>query len=316
VRTERRLEGVLPVWKPADWTSHDVVARVRRLLGLRRIGHSGTLDPAATGVLPLCLGRATRLVEYLQLLPKTYDVTMVFGYATDTEDDTGTVVERVDCVEIGESDIRATILSFVGRIEQTPPLYSAVKVGGKRLYEWAREGKTVERKSRVVTVYAIRNVSVYPDKPYPTARFEVICSKGTYVRSLCTDIGRKLGVPATMRALVRTAVGPFDRGACVMMEELESQSADGGWKERLVPIDRAVGHFPSVALTGAAAASASVGRPIPLGLVSLSQGIDVSESGIVRVYGPGRVFIGLFRIDRASEMLRPEKIFTAGGESD
>lgn len=314
--TERRLEGVLPVWKPTDWTSHDVVARARRLLGLRRIGHSGTLDPAATGVLPLCVGRATRLVEYLQHLPKTYDVTVVFGYATDTEDDTGAVVERVDRVEIGESDIRAAILSFVGRIEQTPPLYSAVKVGGKRLYEWAREGKTVERKSRVVTVYAIRNVFVCLDKPYPTARFEVVCSKGTYVRSLCTDIGKKLGVPATMRALVRTAVGPFDRGSCVTLEELEDQSAGGGWEERLVPIDQAVGHFPSVALTGAAAVSASVGRPVPLGRVALSEGIDVSGDGIVRVYGPGHAFIGLFRIDWASETLRPEKIFTAGGGSD
>lgn len=189
------LTGVLAVFKPAGYTSHDVVAKARRILGMKRIGHTGTLDPQVTGVLPLCLGRATRVVEYIQELPKEYVATLRLGMASDTEDLTGTITETVDEVKVTEEEVLAVLNSFKGVISQVPPMYSAVKVEGKRLYELAREGKTVERKSRDVEIYEIEMTDMVYSGNYPDITFRVLCSKGTYIRTLCVDIGRALECP-------------------------------------------------------------------------------------------------------------------------
>ena len=221
------MDGILAVWKPAGWTSHDVVAKVRRLLRTKRIGHAGTLDPQVTGVLPLCIGRATRVVEYVQERPKAYEAVLKFGIATDTEDLTGTVISEVSSVQINESDIRRVLESFIGEIDQTPPMYSAVQVGGKRLYELAREGQVIERQSRRVTIYELELLELNLDQSHPTIRFTVQCSKGTYIRTLCVDIGKALGVPAVMAELKRTMSGGFTEEQCFTLQEIE-QLQDSG----------------------------------------------------------------------------------------
>lgn len=197
-------EGVLPVYKPAGFTSHDVVAKMRGILKMKRIGHTGTLDPQVTGVLPLCLGRATRVVEYLQELPKEYEATLRLGIATDTEDITGEIIDRADLVEVTPEEVEQVLGQFVGKIAQVPPMYSAVKVDGKRLYELARQGKTVERKSREVTIHELELKKLTSKDGYPEISFRVLCSKGTYIRTLCVDIGKELGYPSTMVELTRT----------------------------------------------------------------------------------------------------------------
>ncbi|GAB2722247.1 tRNA pseudouridine(55) synthase TruB [Paenibacillus thermoaerophilus] len=305
-------EGVVPVWKPKGWTSHDVVAKARRILKEKRIGHTGTLDPQVTGVLPLCVGRATRLVEYIQELPKAYRVTMAFGYATDTEDDTGEVIARADVSALEERQIASAVLSFVGEIDQVPPMYSAVKVDGKRLYELAREGKTIERKARRVSIYEIRGLDVRMAGPYPEASFEVVCSKGTYIRTLCADIGQALRVPAVMRELTRTASGPFGPEHCVTLEKLASRVAEGKLAGVLVPPDRAVGHFPAYRLDREAALAASRGMPVPASAAAKTEDgmpLPGAAPALARLYGPDGEFLGLYRLDGGR--FKPEKVFAA-----
>ena len=171
------LDGVLAVWKPSGYTSHDVVAKARRILRERRIGHTGTLDPSVTGVLPLCIGRATRFVEYLQELPETYEAVLTFGISTDTEDMSGNVLEEMDASFLTEEAIASAARSFIGEIDQVPPMVSAVKMNGKRLYELAREGVVVERPSRRVTIYDLNVLQVSAAGSRPTVSFSVTCSK-------------------------------------------------------------------------------------------------------------------------------------------
>ena len=198
--------GILVVNKSKDMTSHDVVSILRRKLKIKRIGHTGTLDPMATGVLPICIGNATRISEYIMEQGKSYIASLKFGYSTTTYDSTGDVVDKSDKVSFTDSEILEVIDKYIGNIKQTPPIYSAIKVDGKKLYEYAREGKSVEIKSRNVDIYDIKllensgeNIKIY-----------VKCSKGTYIRSLIHDIGISLGTFAHMTDLIRTSVGKFD----------------------------------------------------------------------------------------------------------
>jgi len=297
-------EGVLGVWKPAGWTSHDVVAKARRIIGVRRIGHAGTLDPAVTGVLPLCVGRATRLVEFLQELPKSYEAVVVFGVATDTDDLTGSVVAEADASGLGEDEIRRAITAFEGEQEQLPPMVSAVRVDGKRLYEYAREGKTVERKPRRITIHEIRILDVQAGVPRPQARFQVRCSKGTYIRSLCADIGRRLGVPAAMAELVRTESAGLDAERCVDLERLAALAEAGRLAEALVPGDRLLTHLPAVTANRRAASGALHGRALdPADLAGEFAGADR-----FRLYGPEGEFLGIFRFDHARGAAVPVKV--------
>lgn len=300
------LEGVLPVWKPAGMTSHDVVARVRRITREKRIGHTGTLDPQVTGVLPLCIGHATRVVEFVQELPKTYVAKLVFGVATDTEDLTGTVTERAAGVRIERGELERTLQRFQGEIEQLPPMYSAVKVDGKRLYELARSGESVERTPRPVTIHRLELLEWKPDVELPEAVIQVVCSKGTYIRTLCVDIGRALGVPAAMGELVRTRTGHWTRDNCMTLEEIERLQLSGELASRLVPTDEAVGHLPAVDLDDSSAAFALQGRKLRLE-PEASQAL--ADGAVVRAYAPQRKFIGLFTWDAETDVLVPLKVF-------
>ena len=301
----RELEGILAVWKPSGWTSHDVVAKVRGITRMRRIGHAGTLDPQVTGVLPLCLGRATRAVEYLQELPKAYVAVLRLGVATDTEDLTGTVTETADASHVTEEMVRETLARFVGEIEQVPPMYSAVKVGGRKLYELAREGKTVERKPRKVTIHSLDLDFAELGGSEPRIGFKTVCSKGTYIRTLCVDIGRALGVPAAMESLTRTMSAGLEASDCLTIERIEALAKSGELAEALLPVDRALDHLPRVDLDAAAASRAARGQRV---------GMPAGQAaGLVRLYGAGR-FIGLFEAEAGAGVLKPVKVFASADE--
>jgi tRNA pseudouridine55 synthase len=237
--------GVLNVDKPAGPTSHDVVARVRRLAGTRRVGHAGTLDPAATGVLVVLLGVATRLAEYLTELPKRYEAMIRFGLRTDTQDTTGTVLTESDASALTAAAVEAALARFRGEILQTPPMVSAVKVEGKRLYELARRGETVERAARPVTIHELSLTEFHPG-PAAWGRLVVGCSSGTYVRTLCADLGEALGVGAAMGALRRTRIGPFRVEEAVSLEALSRAVDEGRLGEVMLPPGAAVAHLPAV----------------------------------------------------------------------
>ncbi|MFD0711319.1 tRNA pseudouridine(55) synthase TruB [Paenibacillus sp. GCM10027626] len=302
------MDGILVVWKPAGWTSHDVVAKARRLLRVKRIGHTGTLDPQVTGVLPLCIGRATRVVEYVQERPKTYEATLCLGVATDTEDLTGTIIDSVPEVRITEDEVRQALASFVGEIEQVPPMYSAVRVDGKRLYELAREGQVVERAARKVKIYSLNLLSFEDKGPHPRIRFSVECSKGTYIRTLCVDIGKRLGLPAAMAELVRTQSGGFVREQCLTLEQIEQLQANNSLADKLIPADAALSHMPKGIVSDLAATQAFQGKPVDQGQVEWAGKAEPGE--IVRLYGHSGLFVGLFQSGTESSLLKPIKVFT------
>lgn len=302
------MDGILAVWKPAGWTSHDVVAKVRRLIKEKRIGHTGTLDPEVTGVLPLCIGRATRVVEYVQERPKSYEAEMKFGIATDTEDMSGTVLTELPSVTITEDEIRRVLDSFIGQIEQVPPMYSAVKVDGKRLYELAREGQVVERKSRVVTIHKLELLEMKLDQPHPTIRFSVECSKGTYIRTLCVDIGQALHVPAVMVKLTRTMSGGFTQADCYNLEDIAALMESGELASKLTPADQAIDHFPRATVSDYNVQRAFQGKRI--GLNYLLEHEPFESDSIIRVYGEDGTFAGLFEQDQETASLKGVKVFT------
>ncbi|MEF2244516.1 MULTISPECIES: tRNA pseudouridine(55) synthase TruB [unclassified Paenibacillus] len=304
------MDGILAVWKPEGWTSHDVVAKVRRLLKMKRIGHAGTLDPMVTGVLPLCLGRSTRVVEYVQDRPKAYTATLRLGIATDTEDITGDVIERSDHVSVSLEQVQAALTRFEGTIDQVPPMFSAVKVDGKRLYELAREGKTVERKSRKVHIYQIELLSTNLQAEEPEITFSVECSKGTYIRTLCVDIGKALGVPATMAKLIRTMSGGITEESCLTIEQIEQLAQADKLTDHLLAADEAISHIPESVVDDAIGERALQGQKIRLQAANIQQA-EWENGQIVRLYNRSRIFLGIFQIDTAASLLKPIKVFSA-----
>jgi tRNA pseudouridine55 synthase len=311
-------EGIIPVHKPVNFTSHDVVAVIRRILRMKRVGHTGTLDPMVTGVLPLCLGRATRMVEYLQELPKEYEATLKLGLATDTEDLSGQIIEQLDHIECTKSEIEKVLSSFVGPIEQTPPMYSAVKVQGKRLYELARQGKEIERKARTVNIYRINVTHMDLTKSHPEVKFKVLCSKGTYIRTLCVDIGKALGYPALMSDLIRTASGHIRIEQCVSISELEQLQLEDRLNEVIIPMDRAISHIPSFSIDQEYMQRALQGQKIPLSHITpihLENSLKSAFTGNmdtrdqIRLYSPSRRFLGIFQTDQETQLLKPVKVF-------
>ena len=210
------IHGILNVYKEKGYTSHDVVAKLRGITGQKKIGHTGTLDPDAVGVLPVCLGKATRLCDLLTDKDKTYETVLLLGQSTDTQDISGQILETNETKELNEEMVSAAIRSFVGEYEQIPPMYSALKVGGKKLYELAREGKVVERKSRKVKIHEIEILEIQ----IPRVKMRVSCSKGTYIRTLCHDIGEKLGCGGCMEELTRTRVSRFEIGESLTLDEI------------------------------------------------------------------------------------------------
>jgi tRNA pseudouridine55 synthase len=249
------VDGVLVCDKPAGMTSHDVVARVRRLAGQRRVGHGGTLDPPATGVLVLALGRATRLLPFLPTEPKRYRARIAFGAETDTLDAAGTVTATADAGAVDEAGLRAALAGFVGPQEQVPPMVSAIKVAGERLYAKARRGEEVERAPRPIVVHALE---LLPGER-PLATVEVVCSGGTYVRSLAADLGRALGTLAHLDSLRRTAVGRFTEADAHTLEDL---ATPGRLAAAVLDPAAAMASTATRALTPAEAAALATGRTL------------------------------------------------------
>jgi tRNA pseudouridine55 synthase len=235
------LNGFLIVDKPKGMTSHDVVNRVRRITGQRKAGHTGTLDPNATGVLVIALGEATKLIPYLENDDKSYRAEILFGTETDSCDITGTPVKELDSFSLDETQLDKVLPQFTGEIMQTPPVYSALKVNGRKLYEYARAGQQVEIKARPVTIYAIRTAA---DNLPLKVTLDVDCSKGTYIRSLARDIGESLGIPACLGELRRTRAGAFDEDAAVTLDALENGSLDA--ENLLVSGSSALSGIPEV----------------------------------------------------------------------
>lgn len=247
--------GFLAIDKPAGPSSHDVVARVRRATGVRRVGHAGTLDPPASGLLVVALGRATRLIRFIQDLPKEYVATARFGIGTDTLDATGEVVETT-AMAVSADDVRAALGRFTGTVSQVPPMVSALKVGGERLYRIARRGEEVERAARPVEILELELLD-FETSAHPLVTFRVVCGKGTYVRSLADDVARSLGGPAHLVALRRTRVGPFAVGpGAVSLDDLDR------WPERLVAPAEALAHLPSLTVPPSVAEAVRHGRAI------------------------------------------------------
>ncbi|MGE7271187.1 tRNA pseudouridine(55) synthase TruB [Brevibacillus panacihumi] len=301
------VSGVLVIDKPAGMTSHDCVARIRRLYGTRKVGHTGTLDPEVTGVLPICLGHATRLVEYLQELPKRYDVVMRIGYTTTTEDATGEMVEKqeVDTASITEERVKAVFQQFLGEIEQVPPMFSAVKVNGKRLYDLAREGTVVERQARKVTIYDLVLHEVCVEQGMVDVHFTCTCSKGTYMRTLCVDLGRALGYPAHMKLLRRIKSGPFTEQDAIPLATLEELAAHGGdLSQPMLSIREAVSFLPFVQVKPERVKAVLNG--LPTGLPA----VDAKEGSLICLFS-GEQLLGIHRVCRGDKGLyaKAEKVF-------
>jgi len=302
------MDGILNINKPRGKTSFRVVALIRRLTGERRIGHAGTPDPEATGVLPVCLGQATRIVEFLVDSAKTYRAEIELGVTTDTYDSAGAVTRRGDASTIGRERVEAALESFRGVILQTPPMYSAVKHRGRPLYELARAGITVERRQREVEV---RHLELTEWRP-PLATVEVVCSRGTYIRSLANDLGELLECGASLRGLVRLRCGPFSVEDAVSLPELESAFDSGSWQQYVHPMDCVLLHWKAVTVNEEIAQSIRNGRPV--GLEDTSGGGDGQPPDSVaddrcRAYSPDGRLLALMRLDAATDDWRPMKVF-------
>lgn len=286
------FEGILNIDKPGGLTSHDVINQVRRVAGLRRVGHAGTLDPLATGVLLVCLGRATRLVEYLMGQPKTYETVIRLGQSTDTYDADGQVTAERPCT-FTQNDLTQALAPFRGPIQQTPPLYSAIKQGGQPLYKLARQGVQVEVAARDVTIYELDQLVFDP----PLLTLRVVCSSGTYIRSLAHDLGETLGCGGHVTTLRRTAVGTFTSDTAVALAHL----TPGNLSAWLQPLPTAVSHLPSVHFEEAETARLLQGQTVPWQMPQL-------QTSPARAYAPDGMFIGIVTLSAANEW-QPHKMF-------
>ena len=293
------MDGILVIRKEKGYTSHDVVAKLRAILHMKKIGHTGTLDPAAEGVLPVALGRGTRLVELLTEKEKTYEAVLRLGVSTDTQDMTGTVLFEMP-VTVTEEEVREAVESFVGEQMQVPPMYSALKVNGKKLYELAREGKTIERKPRPVVFYEIRIMDI----SLPLVRISVTCSKGTYIRTLCNDIGEKLGCGGAMEELLRTRSGNFTLEESLMLSQVEEAVSDGTIMEKIVPVEEVLSMYPALTATAEGDRLLHNGNPLPETMV---QGGNREEK--VRMYKSSGDFTGIYGWDEKKEKYVPVRMF-------
>jgi len=264
------MEGVLNLLKPPGMTSHDAVAYLRRLTGVRKVGHTGTLDPGAAGVLIICLGRSTRLARFLEPADKRYRAEITFGLSTRTHDAFGEVVDEADAGRLTREAIEEVLPRFRGPLEQVPPMTSAIKQGGRKLYELAREGRDVERAPRRVVIHSLTLIKVSRlGTPRPRMLFDVHCSKGTYIRSLCADIGAALGLPAYMSFLIRTAVGAFGLRDALTLEQAARDWRAGLLPERLLSPAQALADLPAVMVRESAVRAVRNGaRLFPAGAVA------------------------------------------------
>ena len=300
-----RVTGILLVDKPQGFTSFDVVAKVRGMARERRMGHAGTLDPMATGVLPLFLGEATKACDILPCHDKRYTATLRLGLITDTQDSTGKTLEERP-VGACRSDVERMLERFVGDLMQVPPMYSAVQVDGRRLYDLAREGKTVERPARPVTVYAAKLLQA--DEQAHEYTLDVRCSRGTYIRTLCHDIGEALGCGAALTALRRTEAAGWVEAQCHTLEELQTAVDNGAFAQLLQPLEQAFSPLPRVEMDARRARLFCNGVRLDLSRNPLPH-LD----GRYSVYGPGGTFLGVAHNDYERGELRMDQLFAKGG---
>ena len=304
------INGLININKEEGFTSHDVVAKLRGILGQKKIGHTGTLDPGAKGVLPVCLGKATKLCDMIGSWDKTYRATLLLGRETDTEDISGQVLRREE-VSLSGTGIIGIISSFVGIYDQIPPMYSAKKVGGKKLYELARKGVEVERKPCRLLISDIRILEIR----LPYVEFEVTCSKGTYIRSLCRDIGRKAGCGGCMASLIRTRVSDFSLEDAITLSHVETLMKEGTLDSVIRPIDSLFPFYPSVYIKGEGRTLLMNGNSLALHYVDRETGPDPASAipeGMperYRVYDQEGHFIGLYTGDEERGILSPDKLF-------
>lgn len=304
--------SVINLLKPPGMTSHDAVARLRRILGERRIGHGGTLDPGAAGVLPIMVGTATKLMPYVSSLGKSYRAEMTLGIVTDTQDASGATVQVSESFSLPPRALGDVMATFLGPIEQIPPMTSAVRRGGRRLYELAREGREVEREPRQVEIYEMHVIAVLPrgtDRLVTGTRviFDVDCSKGTYIRTLCHDIGARLGCGAHMSFLVRTKVGPFALEDSVTLEEVEEAASRGELGSVLLDPESAVVHLARCVVSEEEARRLRLGQAISLRPGRVEGAVDADGAVRVVVDRGGLVCIG--RIDPDGGRLSPVRVF-------
>lgn len=282
------MEGVVTVLKPPAMSSSDVVVDVRRIFGTRRVGHLGTLDPEAAGVLPVCVGRAARLFDYLVDKQKTYLCEIVFGVATDTQDAQGTVTETSDSVVTADM-LDAVLPRFTGRIVQTPPMYSALKYNGRKLYELALEGKEIPDKSREIEIVSLERTETLGRNRF---LLSVTCSRGTYIRTLCSDIGAALRVPAHMAFLLRTASGAFTLEHAYSIAQLEAMKTEGRLADALISCEAALSHLPRLDLKADRLLPAKNGLPTR----------TAAADGVYRIYCGG--FLGVGAVQNGSALLK------------
>lgn len=307
------INGILTIYKESGYTSHDVVAKMRGILKQKKIGHTGTLDPDAVGVLPLCLGNATRLCDMLTDKSKEYEAEMLLGVTTDTQDTSGAVLSKQEAA-VTEEEVRRAVHSFVGEYDQIPPMYSALKVNGRKLYELAREGREIERQPRKVFLQSIEILEI--NMPYVTMR--VVCSKGTYIRTLCHDIGAKLGCGAAMASLTRTRVGQFTIESALKLSEVEALRDEGALGQHIIATDTVFADLDAVIIQDKFVKliengnvfypnqiQAAGDRESPL----MTERKRFRDNEEVRVYDAARRFYGIYAYHAASRSFRAVKLF-------
>jgi tRNA pseudouridine55 synthase len=298
--------GVLVIDKPRGWTSFQVVARVRRLAGEKRVGHAGTLDPLATGVLPVCLGTATRLVEYLADATKEYRASVHLGATSPTYDAEGPIQQVVPVDQLPDTaTVAGALAQFRGPQQQLPPMHSAVQQGGKRLYDLARQGIEVERQPRPVTIYRLELLAYTA----PVLELLVECSKGTYIRSLAHDLGETLGCGAYLAGLVRTRHGPFRLADAVTMTDLEAGATAGRLTEILRPADVLLAKWPRVDLDAEAARRVGQGQPLAYPAPATGPATEADTPPHLRAYSPDGTFLAVVEWDAAKRRWQPIKVF-------
>lgn len=297
------MNGIINVYKEKGFTSFDVVAKLRGILHQKKIGHTGTLDPDAEGVLPVCLGNATKLCDMLTDKSKTYQTVMKLGVVTDTQDMTGTILKETD-ISITKEDIQEAVMSFVGEYEQIPPMYSAKKVNGKKLYEIAREGKVIERKPCKV---CIRNIQINDmNMEEGEVTMTVSCSKGTYIRTLCHDIGDLLKCGACMKSLLRTQVSQFELSDSMKLSEIEKLALEGSLEKKVIAVDQVLSEYTGIIVVEKADRLLYNGNAISEDMIAKREEGNCSQ---FRVYDSKRTFIGMYQWNNKQQVYKPAKMF-------
>lgn len=298
------INGIMNIYKEAGYTSHDVVAKLRGIVRQKKIGHTGTLDPDAVGVLPVCFGSATKLCDMMTDKSKEYEAIMRLGVTTDTQDFSGKILTE-SIVGVSEAEVEDAVMGFVGGYEQIPPMYSALKVNGKKLYELARAGKEVERQPRHIDIGYIRILDI----DLPEVRFVVGCSKGTYIRTLCSDIGEKLGCGAAMAELKRTRVGDFRIEDSIRLSQVEELMRLGTYGDYVVAPDSIFSEYEGAAVKSEAEKALLNGNKLDLRQLNLDSHTFFADGDLLRVYNGRQEFKAVYTFVKSEGVFRPYKMF-------